>query len=181
MSIEKAKLLFEKYVTSSELKLHCKEVSTIMKFLAKDFGEDAEKWEICGLLHDLDFDFEKRPAEHGKKTAEILKQNGYPADIVYAILSHNEDNLGVKRKSKMDFALSAADNVSGLIYAYALLRKSIEGIEPAKIRKRMKEKAFAAAVSREKISDIEKAGISLDKFIEVSIKAMQSIAKEIGF
>jgi len=180
MNLEESTALFERYVKSTELKMHCREVSVIMSFIAREFGEDAEKWRITGLLHDLDFDFEKNPVEHGKKTAAILTENGYPNDIVHAILSHNEENLVAKRETRMDFALSAADNISGLIYAYALMRKSIASMEVSGLKKKMKDKAFAAKVDRNMIIDVEKAGITLDRFIEISIKAMHSIAAEIG-
>lgn len=173
--------LFEEYVKSPDIKNHCKEVAIIMRFLAREFNEDEEKWYSAGLLHDLDFEFEKELTKHGLKTAEILRQEGYPEDMIHAILSHNEDGLGVKRESKFDFALSAADNVSGLIYAYGLMRKALEGMEANGLKKRFKTKAFAAAVRRDLIADIEKTGMTLEKFFEVSIKAMQSISTELGF
>lgn len=180
MSAEESQKLFEQHVKSPELRMHCKEVSTIMTFLAREFNEDAEKWEMIGLLHDLDFDFEKSPSEHGKKTAEILKEKGYSEDVIHAILSHNEENLAAKRESRLDYALSAADNVSGLIYAYALMRKTIDGMEVSGLKKKIKDKKFAANVNRNNILDIEKAGMALDKFLDISIKAMSSIAKDVG-
>ncbi len=173
--------LFEEHVKSQELKNHCREVSAIMRFLAREFGEDEEEWAAIGLLHDLDFETEKDLSTHGRKTADILKAECYDEGFVRAVLSHNEGGLGVKRESRLEYSLSAADNISGLIYAYALMRNGLEGMEVRGLKKKIKDKAFAAAVRRDLIMDIEKAGIPLEKFLEVSIKAMQSIAKEIGF
>ncbi len=173
--------LFMEHIKSRELSMHCIEVSAIMRFLAKELGENEEEWASIGMLHDLDFETEKDLATHGRKTAEILKAEGYPDGFVRAMLSHNEEGTGVKRENKIDYCLSAADNVSGLIYAYALMRKGLEGMEVKGLKKKIKDKAFAAAVRRDLILDIEKAGMPLNKFLEISIKAMQSIAKEIGF
>jgi uncharacterized protein len=173
--------LFEEYVESKELRSHCIEVSAIMRFLAREIGEDDERWADIGLLHDLDFEIEKDLASHGKKTAEILRAEGYPEDAIMTILSHNEEGTGVKRETKIDFCLSAADNISGLIHAYSLVRNGLDGMEVKGLKKKIKDKAFAAAVRRDLITDIGKAGIPLDRFLELAIKAVQSIAKEIEF
>ncbi|MDP2749414.1 MAG: HD domain-containing protein [Nanoarchaeota archaeon] len=175
------KELFEEHVKSNEIRMHCLEVGTIMRFLAREFNEDEEKWYTIGLLHDLDFETEKDLKTHGLKTAEILRKEGYDEALINSILSHNEGGLGVKRESKLDYALSAADNISGLIYSYGLMRKGLEGMEVSGLKKKFKAPAFAAAVRRDLIADIEKTGMTFDKFFEISIKAMQSIAKEIGF
>lgn len=180
--IEKTKKLFQEHVKTDNLKMHCIEVEAIMREVAKAEGEDEEKWAAAGLLHDLDFEnFDANNlAEHGKKTAEILKKESYDEEIIHTILSHNEENTGVKRESKLDYLLSAADNISGLIYAYALMRKSLEEMEVKGLKKKMKDKTFAAAIRRDLINDVEKF-IHLDKFLEVAIKAMQNIKEKIGF
>jgi len=182
MEHEKTKQLFEKYVKTENLKLHCIEVEAIMKELAREEGENIEKWGAAGLLHDLDFDIPEFQdlQNHVKKTIEILKEEGYPDDLIHAVASHNEEGSGIKRENKFDYCLSAADNISGLIYAYGLMRKSLEGMEVKGLKKKMKDKTFAAAVRRDLIRDVEKF-IPLDKFLEISIKAMQSISDKIGF
>lgn len=180
--IEKAKQLFQEHVKSENLKMHCIEVEAIMKEIAKTEGEDEEKWAAVGLLHDLDFDDEnyKSLEKHTQKTIEILKNEGFDEEIIHAVASHNEEGTKIKRENKFDYALAAADNISGLIYAYALMRKSLEGMEVSGLKKKMKDKTFAAAVRRDLIKDIEKV-MPLDKFLEISIKAMQSIKDKIGF
>jgi putative nucleotidyltransferase with HDIG domain len=176
----KTQELFDNYVKSDEIRKHCLEVSTIMKFLAKELEEDEDKWANAGLMHDMDCDITPEISIQGRKAAEIAKENGYSEDICHAILSHNEENLGIKRESKFDYMLSAADNVSGLIYVYGLMRKSLDEMDVAGLKKKLKNKGFAASVRRDLIQDAEKF-IPLDKFFDISIKAMQSIKKEIGF
>lgn len=179
---EEVRKIFGEYVKSEQVKMHCNEVETIMTFLAKEFGEDEETWGIAGLMHDADCDLTPDISVQGKKASEIAKEKlNCSEEICHAILSHNEENLGVKRESKLDYALSAADNVSGLIYAYALMRnKDISTMDVAGLKKKFKNKGFAATVRRELIQDIEKTGIDLDKFFDIAISAMKSIKSYIG-
>lgn len=185
MNIEQARKLFNEYVKSDKVRIHCREVEVIMRALAQEFGESEEvqeKWAIAGLLHDMDCDIILEVKNQGGKVVEILREKtDCLEDICHAILSHNEENTGVKRESKFDYVLSAADNISGLIYAYGLVRHGLEGMQVKGLKKRLKEKDFAASVRRDLIYDIEKAGIELNKFLEISIKAMQEIKGELGF
>lgn len=183
MDFQEAQRLLEEYVHKPEILLHCLEVSTIMRFLARELGEDEEKWAIAGLLHDIDYESFSGLEEHAKKGVEIIKQGekGISEDILHAILSHNEEYTKIIRESKFDFALAASDNISGMIFAYGLMRKGLSGMEAKSLKKKMKEKSFAATVRRDLIYDIDRSGINLDKFLEIAIKAMQSIAKDIGF
>lgn len=180
MNFGEAKKLLKEYVKKEEIRLHCLEVSTIMRYLAPEFKEDEEKWAIAGLLHDLDYELFSNLDEHAKKTAQILREKDISEDIIQAILSHNEEYTHVKRENLFEYCLSASDNISGMIFAYGLMRKSLNGMEVNNLKKKMKEKSFAATVRRDLIYDIEKF-MSLNKFLEISIKAMQSIAKDIGF
>jgi putative nucleotidyltransferase with HDIG domain len=181
MDFEQARKLFDEYVNSENVKMHCREVEVIMRALAKELGEDEEKWAIAGLLHDMDCDIEHDIKNQARKAVEILKQKtDCPEDVCHAILSHNEENLGVKRESRFDYALSAVDNVSGLIYSYGLMRHSLEGMEVKGLKKKLKDKRFAASVRRDLIRDIDKAGMELDKLLEIAIKAMQSISDELN-
>jgi putative nucleotidyltransferase with HDIG domain len=187
--LDKTEELFNDYVKKPELKNHCLEVSAIMRALSKEFakeeGDDPkvkeEKWAAVGLLHDIDYEQYPDLKVHGKITAQRLKPLGYHDDMIHAILSHNEEGTGIKRENTLDYALAAADNISGLIYAYALMRHGLAGMEVSGLKKKFKDKTFAAAIRRDLVSDIEKTGISLDRFFEISIQAMQSIADKIGF
>jgi putative nucleotidyltransferase with HDIG domain len=182
---DKTKELFEDHINKKELRNHCLEVEIIMRFLAKELEEDEEKWAMTGKLHDLDFENldMNNPEDmkvHGKITADKLNKADYPQDMIHAVLAHNEENTGVKRENKFDYCLCAADNISGLIYAYGLMRGGLDDMKVKGLKKKMKDKTFAAAVRRDLILDIEKV-MDFDKFLEVSIKAMQSISEEIGF
>jgi predicted hydrolase (HD superfamily) len=181
MDLEEARKLFDEYVKSEKIKQHCREVEIVMRALAREFGEDEEKWAVTGLIHDMDCDIEPDIKKQAKRAVEILKEKtDCSEDVCHAILAHNEENLGIKRESRMDYALSAADNISGLIYAYALMRGSIEGMKPKGVKKKLKDKGFAANVRRELIYDIEKAGMDLTKFLDISINALRAIKEELG-
>jgi len=175
-----AREIFEQCVKSGDVRKHCREVEEIMRLLAREFAENEEEWAIAGLMHDLDFEEGMDAKQHGIKTVEILKKENYSDDICHAILAHNEENTGVKRESRFDYALSAADNISGLIYAYGLMRKTLDGMEVSGVKKKLKDKRFAEGVRRDLIYDFEKF-ISIERFIEIAIEAMQGISKEIGF
>jgi predicted hydrolase (HD superfamily) len=186
--LDKSEELFDDYVKKPELKSHCLEVSSIMRALSREFTKDEgddpkvkeEKWAMTGLLHDLDYEQYPDLNTHGKVTIQRLKPLGYHDDMMHAILSHNE-GTGVPRENILDYSLSACDNIAGLIYAYGLMRGKLEGMEVKGLKKKFNDKTFAAAIRRDLIQDIEKAGVPLDKFFEIAITAMQSIAKKIGF
>jgi putative nucleotidyltransferase with HDIG domain len=181
MDIEEARKLFDEYVKSDKVRMHCREVEVVMRGLAKELGEDEDKWAISGLLHDMDCDIEPDIKNQARKAVEILKEKSdIPEDVCQAILAHNEENLGVMRESKFDYALSAADNISGMIYAYALMRGTIEGMKAKGLKKKLKDKGFAANVRRELIYDIDKAGMELSTFLDIAINAVRGIKREIG-
>ncbi len=184
ITIEKANELINKYLQESNNRLHSHESEMVLRMLAKELGENEENWGIAGLLHDLDWEQTCENLEqHGIKTITILKEEGYefPEEIAHAISSHNEEHTKVKRENKLDYALAAGESVTGLIYAYALMRpEKLEGMKASSLNKKFKDKQFAANVSREFISDIEKAGIEKSRFFEIAIQAMQEIASEIG-
>ena len=186
ITIEEARDLLEKYITQDYLKNHSRETEVIMRGLAKHFEEDEDFWGITGLLHDLDMDvISGEYKEHGMKTCAILEEEGYNIpEMFYAIKTHTEHlgHLNIERKSKLDFALSAAENITGLIYAYVLMRpdKKIKDVKVKSITKKIKDKTFAANVDRTLINDIEKTGLSRAEFIEIALESMKSIADEVG-
>jgi uncharacterized protein len=167
--------------------IHYLESEVIMGALAKRLGEDEDYWKMLGLLHDVDWGITKGNArDHLTKAPEILKSAGFDEEFIGLVLSHGygwevSDLKEKKRSTKTEFALAAAETVTGLIHAYAILRKGFDGMEPSSIKKRMKDKRFAAAVNRDIIMESQQLGLSLDEFLEISIKALQSIAKDVGF
>lgn len=183
ISREQALNLLMSHVISDHLIKHALATEAIMKDLATILGEDAELWGIAGLLHDLDYEMTKdSPQEHGKKTAELLSSFDLPQDLIHAIMRHNAEALQLSRETTLDFALTAAETITGLIVAATLVHpeKRIEKLQAQSVRKRMKSKDFARNVNREHIMLCERIGIDLMRFIEISIEAMKKISKELG-
>ena len=185
ISREEALQIWDKHLKTKHLRYHTLESEAIMQKLAKYFGKDPEFWGITGLLHDLDMDvIDGDYSQHGYKTVEILKKEGFDLPEMFkAIISHTEGVSGVEAKRETDFeiVLSAAENITGLISAYVLMKpeKKIAGTKVKSIKKKLKAKAFAASVNREFIYDIEKTGIELDTFLQIAIDAMTEIAEKV--
>ena len=191
ISREEAFKLVEKYVTTPWLKLHMRESEVIMRALAKKFDEDEEVWGISGLIHDLDYDYVgKDPKRHVVEFDKILEMESLvvgediPEEMYHARKAHYEEHPDIqqKRESKLDYALSASETISGFLVACALVQpdKKISSVDVESVKKKFKKKDFAKAVRRELIYDIEKIGISLDEFIEISLKSLREIDTEIG-
>jgi len=172
-----------RHVAGDILIKHCLASEAIMRALAGRFGEDPGRWGLAGLLHDLDFEQTKdSPSEHTVKTVEILAAEGVLPDILQAIREHNAEALGIACESRMGIALTAAETVTGLIVATALVQpdRRVTSVKVSSLRKRMKEKAFARNVSRERILECERVGLALDDFLTISVEAMQGVAAELG-
>lgn len=182
MTRQEAWELMTQYTKSENLRKHMLAVEAAMQYYARKFGEDEEKWAIVGLLHDFDYEQHPTKEEHPFVGVNILKEKGYPEEITRAILSH-ADYTGMTPESNMEKALFAVDELTGFIVAVALVRpsKSVMDLKAKSVKKKMKDRAFARNVSRE---DIEKGAellnLSLDEHIDNVIKAMQSIAEELG-
>ena len=152
----------------------------VMRAVASHFNEDEETWGLAGLLHDLDYDQTADDfSKHGFLTVEILKDKDVSDEILQSIKSHPGH---VERESLMDKALYAADPITGLIVAAALMHpsKKLKSVNTEFIERRYKEKRFAAGANREQIQSCETMGLPLHDFIELSLKAMQSIDSELG-
>lgn len=182
-----AKKLLDKYLKTEYLRLHSRESEVIMQAMAKKLGEDMGFWGICGLLHDLDLDeINGDMSRHGSQTVDILKKAGYDIpELFQAIMAHVEGfgDHGYKRISQLDFILSGAETLTGLISAYVILRPGgkIEGLKTKSIMKKFKSPAFAAKVDRNLIREAaDNANMGLNEFITLSIEAMSSIADELG-
>ncbi len=156
-----------------------------MGALAKRLGEDEEYWRMLGLLHDVDWGITKNNMkEHLTKAPEILKEAGFDEQFINDVISHGYgwDCAGLKekeRKEKIEYALACAETVTGLIHAYALMRKDIKDMDFKGLKKKFKDKRFAAGVSRDIIVECEKFSLSLDEFFELSINAIKEIADEV--
>ena len=171
---EEASQLLNEWVLNDRLKLHMKQVAYLMQRWAAENEQldDAEvwRWEMAGLLHDADWD--QWPDQHCKKIIAELEQRNIDPEIIHAIASHGPKHFGVEPETKMDKMLYAFDELSGLIHAYSLMRpEGYKAMELKGVKKRLKEKSFAANVSREEINDAcERAGISLDEVINFIIQ-----------
>lgn len=175
--------LLHQYVKNPNMIKHCLASEAVLAALAEHLGEDREAWGMAGLLHDLDVELTDADLNvHGLKSIEILQEQGLAPEVVEAIKLHNEQACGEKRSTRFHHALAAGETITGLIIATALVYpdKKLASVKPKSVRKRMKEKAFAASVNREIIRECELAGIPLDVFIEICLKAMQSISRELG-
>ena len=179
---EEAWALLNEYTQKDGLIKHALEVEAGMRAYAERYGENAEVWGIVGLLHDFDYERFPTAEDHPFRGAEILKEKGLPQEWIDAILGH-ADYTGVSRETKMAKALYAVDELTGLIHAAALVRpsKKIEEVEVKSIRKKMKDKAFAANVSRADIENGAKdLGMELDDHIAIVLSAMKTIAQDVG-
>ena len=169
-------------VENENLIKHMLATEAIMRALAERLGEDEEEWGLTGLLHDIDVELtEGDMSSHSNLGADLVREMGAGEAIAHAILTHNEEH-GIPRESKLDKALFCADPLTGLIIAAALVRpdKKLAGVEAKSIRKRFKEKSFAAGANREQIATCSELGIELDEFLELGLKAMQGIAGDLG-
>jgi len=187
ISRENALQLIVKYNQDKQDVIHFLESEAIMRELAARLGENVEYWGMLGLLHDIDWGITKHDSrEHLTKAPEILKSAGFNDEFVRAVLSHGYgwDCAGLKekkREGKTEHALAAAETVTGLIHAYALMRgRKVSGMKVAGLKKKFKDKKFAAGVNRDIILECEEIGLSLDEFMQVSIDAIKKIAKEVG-
>lgn len=171
--------LLNEYVQSPLIK-HCLAVSAAMRSYARKYGEDEELWGITGLLHDMDY--EKWPDKHPFHEVEIFKEQGYPDEMIQAILGHALYS-SVARESQMAKCLFAVDELCGFVMACGYVRPTrLEGLELKSVKKRLKEKSFAAKVNREEIAQgIAELGIPEEEHINLVITAMQGIATELGF
>lgn len=179
---EDAYRLMTGHVKNENLRKHMLSVEAAMRFYARKYGEDEELWGMTGLLHDCDYEEYPDLHEHTLVLAQWLRDGGYDERIIYAILAHNELNTNQPRKSLMDHALYACDEVTGMITATALVRqKTLPGLPVASVRKKMKTKGFAAGVNRDDlVKGAEELNIDLDEHIANVIEAMSSIADQLG-
>jgi len=183
MNRDDAWKLLNEHLRMENLVKHCLATEAIMRALAERLGKDKDTWCLAGLLHDLDFErTQNEPAKHTIETAAVLEKHGIASEIIQAIKAHNAEALGFQRQSDFEHALAAAETVTGLIVATALVYpdKKLASVKPSSITKRMKRKDFARGVNRDIILECEKLGLTLDQFVELSLTAMQGVAGQLG-
>ncbi|MDI6797369.1 MAG: HDIG domain-containing protein [Desulfatibacillaceae bacterium] len=183
ISRDNALLLLKTHVKNPRTVAHSLASEAVMRALARHFAQDEELWGMAGLLHDLDYELtESAPELHGAKAAQMLKEAGADAALGAVIASHNAEGLNLARTSLFEHCLTAAETITGLIVAAALVHpdKALASVKPKSVIKRMKAKDFARAVSRERIAECEKANLSIADFVAISLAAMQEIAPELG-
>ena len=175
--------IVQEYVKNINLVRHMLAVEAAMQFYAEKFGEEVELWRVTGLLHDFDWEIHPTLEEHPQAGTAILRERGVPEVVIHAILSH-ADHTGVPRETRMEKALAACDEITGLITAVALVRpsRSLDDLTASSVKKKWKDRAFAAGASREEIEHTTaEFGIELWQHVDNVIAAMRRIAPELGF
>jgi putative nucleotidyltransferase with HDIG domain len=179
MTRDEAYKIAREWVTNDNLLGHMLALEAVMRFYAEKYGEDVELWGMAGLLHDCDW--EKYPEEHPQKILEHLKEIGAPAEVIQAINAHGGKGA-IEPTSLMDKVLFASDELSGFVVAAARMRPTkLEGMEASSVVKKMKDKRFAANVSREDITHgAEMISIDLKEHINNVIGALLPISDKLG-
>ncbi|HEY9529604.1 MAG TPA: HD domain-containing protein, partial [Anaerolineales bacterium] len=187
---EEALALVREYVKNEGLVRHMLSVEAAMRFYAEKFAEgagvlsaeDVEKWGLIGLLHDFDWEIHPTLDQHPQDGAPILRERGVPEEIIQDILSH-ADHLALPRDTLVRKAITACDEITGLVTAVALVRpsRSLYDLEPSSVKKKWKDKAFAAGTSRSEMEHAaQEFGIELWEHVGNVIQAMRRIAPELG-
>ncbi|HEX9415252.1 MAG TPA: HD domain-containing protein [Gaiellaceae bacterium] len=170
-----------RYTKSEALLRHALGVEAAVRAYARRFGEDEERWGVVALLHDFDYEIHPTLDEHPQDGAPILRGEGYPEDVIEAVLSHAE-HLSMPRDTQLKKTLFACDELCGFIHACGLVRPDgIETLTPKSVRKKLKQPSFAAGVHRDEVyKGAEDLGMELDEHIEFVTAAMRPIAPELG-
>jgi putative nucleotidyltransferase with HDIG domain len=180
---EDALQLLKRHLQSPHMVNHSLASEAVMGALAARLGEDVDKWRLAGLLHDLDSESHADLDSHTRETARILTEKGVDPEIVEAIRLHNpQAHPGEQRTTTFQHALAAAETLTGLIVASALVnpQRKLAAVKPKSVKKRFKEKAFARGANRETIAECTLLGIEVPEFCELGLAAMQEIAADIG-
>ena len=175
LSRERALELLMAENPAPHMRRHALDSEAVMRALAAHFQEDQDLWGLTGLLHDVDYPrTENTPEQHGLLARELLAGHA-PDSLIQAVSAHNSECTGVQPQSRLDKALRPAETITGMVSAAALVRpEGFNGMKASSLKKKMKDKAFAAAVSRERIRECEELGLSLDDFLTLSIEAVSA-------
>ncbi|MFZ6018008.1 MAG: HDIG domain-containing metalloprotein [Chloroflexota bacterium] len=182
MNRDEAFQIVREFVKNQNLVNHMLAVEAAMQFYALQLNQDVELWRVTGLLHDFDWEIHPTLEDHPQAGVPILRERGVPEEIIRAILSH-ADHTGVPRQTLMEKALYACDEITGLITAVALVRpsRSLYDLTSSSVKKKWKDRAFAAGANREEIArGAEEFGVELWQHVDNVILAMRSIAPQLG-
>jgi putative nucleotidyltransferase with HDIG domain len=170
-----------RYTKSESLLRHALAVEASVGFYARLFGEDEEFWRSAALLHDFDYEIHPTLDKHPQDGAAILREQGYPDELIETVLSHAE-HLAMPRDTQLKKVLFACDELSGFVHACGLVRPTgIDGLEPRSVKKKLKQPSFAAGVHRDEVyAGAELLGLELDEHIANVIAALQPMASELG-
>ena len=170
------------HVKTDMLMKHLLSVEASMRGYARQFGEDEGRWGIAGLLHDFDWEICPTPESHPEYGAQLLRDQGYPDDIVRAVLTHG-DHTDMKRESLMERTLFAVDELSGFVRAVALVRptKCLDDVTPRSVKRKMRDKGFAQAVNRDDlVRGAAELGVDFDEHIAFVVESMKLVSEQIG-
>jgi putative nucleotidyltransferase with HDIG domain len=178
---ERAWETLTKYTQSEALRRHALAVEASVGWYARQFGEDEELWRVVALLHDFDYEIHPTLDKHPQDGAPILREEGYPEEVIEAVLSHAE-HLALPRDTPLKKTLFACDELSGFVHAVGLVRPAgLDGLEPKSVKKKLKQPSFAAGVHRDEVyAGAEGLGIELDEHIRNVVAALQLNAPELG-
>jgi putative nucleotidyltransferase with HDIG domain len=180
-SREQAWETLTRYTKSEALLRHALGVEAAVRAYARKFSEDEELWGVVALLHDFDYEIHPTLDKHPQDGAPILREEGYPEEVIEAILSHAE-HLAMPRDTLLKKTLFACDELAGFVHACGLVRPTgLDGLEPKSVKKKLKQPSFAAGVHRDEVyAGAELLGVDLDDHIRTVVAAMQPIASELG-
>ena len=178
---ERAWETLTRFTKSEALLRHALAVEAATRAYAQKFGEDEELWGMTALLHDFDYEIHPTLDEHPQNGAPILREEGYPEEVIEGVLSHAE-HLSLPRDTPLKKALFACDELSGFIHACALVRPTgLDGLEPKSVKKKLKQPSFAAGVNRDDVyKGAEELGVDLDDHIRFVVEALRPIAPRLG-
>ena len=172
--------LLEEWVENDGLRKHMYSVEAAVRHYARLRGADEDLWGLAGLLHDLDW--EKYPDEHPLRAVEHLRELGYPEEVLHAILAHRSDFTGVEPETDLDKVLIACDELSGLVFATCLVRPTgIDDLNPKSVVKKLKDKTFAAGVSRDDVQwGMDLIGLDRSEHVQNVIDGLRAVAGDLG-
>ena len=178
---ERAWETLTRYTKSEALLRHALAVEAAVGAYAQRFGEDEELWRVTALLHDFDYEIHPTLDEHPQEGAPILREEGYPEEVIEGVLSHGS-HLGLARDTPLKKTLFACDELAGFVHACGLVRPDgIETLEPKSVKKKLKQPSFAAGVNRQDVYEgAEELGVELDEHIAFVVGSMRPIAGELG-